>query len=61
MKPKEKAKEIIDKFFNTDLISLNQSIQMAEITLDYLMKEAETNLSCEYWFNVKKELKQMQK
>ncbi len=69
MTPKEKAKELVDKFDGVGLQMRNEAIACAFITVDEIVKEIQCNafdFGAEvpvsvytYWKNVKEEIKKL--
>ena len=64
MTPKEKAKELVDKYyylFSVELentISYYESKQCALISVDLLLKDCEVE-SYKYWYEVKQEIEKL--
>jgi hypothetical protein len=65
MTPKEKAKELVEKFSNAALLDGYESQQCALIAVDYIIKcthsdkRANSILDKEYWQRVKTEIEKL--
>ena len=65
MTAKEKAEELVRKYYTFGLNNPAQSFSWYEckecalIAVDYLMKEAEISSLLDYWFNVKQEIQKL--
>lgn len=56
MTPKEKAEELVRKYWHSKGIDIDKSIECALIAVNEIIKVIHTNMEDKYWNKVKKEI-----